>query len=119
FGLAGHALELARGAGVSVTIDWGRVPLLDGVETLVADGFVTGASARNWDGYGAQVDLAGDLPATARALVTDPQTSGGLLVSCAPGSVDAVLGIFRDEGFADAAVIGRVDAGPAGLHVAR
>jgi len=119
FGLAGHALELARGAGVSVTIDWHRVPKLAGVEALVDEGFVTGASSRNWDGYGAQVDLAGDLPATARPLVTDPQTSGGLLVSCTPASVDAVLEIFRSEGFADAAVVGHVDAGPARLHVAR
>ncbi|ARN20689.1 selenide, water dikinase SelD [Piscinibacter gummiphilus] len=119
FGLAGHALELARGAGVSVAIDWHRVPKLAGVETLVAEGFVTGASARNWDGYGAQVDLHGDLPATARPLVTDPQTSGGLLVSCSDAAVDAVLEVFRSEGFADAAVIGRVDAGPARLHVAR
>ncbi len=117
FGLAGHTLELARGAGLRAVIDWSRVPLLDGVAAMAADGFVTGASGRNWAGYGADVTLAPGLPAVAKDLLSDPQTSGGLLVSCAPDAVDAVLQVFRDGGFAEAAVIGRVEAGPAGLLV--
>src|SRR6187402_369531 len=90
FGLAGHALELARGARLGVTIDWRKVPLLDGVAQMAGDGFVTGASARNWAGYGAEVVLHPGLPAVARDLLTDPQTSGGLLVSCEPGAVPEV-----------------------------
>lgn len=117
FGLAGHTLELARGAGLTAVIDWHRVPLLDGVAAMAADGFVTGASGRNWAGYGADVVLAPALPPTARDLLTDPQTSGGLLVSCAPDTVDEVLRIFRTQGFGQAAVVGRVEAGPAGLQV--
>ena len=117
FGLAGHGLEMARGAGLTVAIDWARVPLLPGVAELAAAGFVTGASGRNWAGYGADVRLAGGLPATAQALATDPQTSGGLLVACAPDSVDAVLAVFQREGFAQAAVIGAVEAGPARLDI--
>jgi selenide,water dikinase len=117
FGLAGHALELARGAGLTAVIEWSKVPRLEGVEALAAEGFVTGASGRNWSGYGADVELAPGLPATAQALLSDPQTSGGLLVSCAPEAVDAVLAIFRDEGFGAAAVIGRTEAGRAGLRV--
>jgi selenide,water dikinase len=117
FGLAGHALELARGAGLSAVIEWSKVPLLDDVEAMAAQGFVTGASGRNWDGYGAEVTLADGLPATALDLLTDPQTSGGLLVSCDPGAVDAVLAVFRAEGFAQAAVIGRIEAGTSGLRV--
>jgi len=117
FGLAGHGLEMARGAGLTVAIDWARVPLLPGVAELAAAGFVTGASGRNWAGYGADVRLAGGLPATAQALATDPQTSGGLLVACAPDSVDAVLATFQREGFAQAAVIGAVEAGPARLDI--
>src|SRR5690606_16809292 len=105
FGLAGHALEMARGAGVTVAVDWARVPLLPGVAELAAAGFVTGASGRNWAGYGADVVRAHGRPATAQALATDPQTSGGLLVACAPGSVDEVLAVFAREGFARAAVI--------------
>jgi selenide,water dikinase len=57
------------------------------------------------------------LHATTQNLLSDPQTSGGLLVSCAPEAVDAVLKIFRDEGFAQAAVIGRVEAGEPSLRV--
>ena len=119
FGLAGHSLELARGAGVSVSIEWAKVPLLDGVEALVAEGLLTGASGRNWAGYGDQVVLDAALPPSAQVLLSDPQTSGGLLVSCSPDSAAEVLGIFRDEGFDEAAVIGWVDAGPAGLRVLR
>ncbi len=115
FGLAGHALEMARGAGVAVHIDWARVPLLPGVEQLAAQGFVTGASARNWAGYGADVQLAAGLPATAQALVSDPQTSGGLLVACASEAVGDVLAVFEREGFEHAAVVGSVQAGPAHL----
>ncbi|UJB64882.1 selenide, water dikinase SelD [Acidovorax sp. YS12] len=117
FGLAGHGLEMARGAGVTVHIDWARVPLLPGVEQLAAQGFVTGASGRNWAGYGAGVVLAPGLPAMAQSLVTDPQTSGGLLVACAPDSVEEVLAVFQREGFAQAAVVGHVQQGPARLEV--
>jgi selenide,water dikinase len=117
FGLAGHALELARGAGLRAEIDWPQVPLLPGVAVLAEQGFVTGASQRNWDGYGAEVQLADGLPPLARALLTDPQTSGGLLVSCTPDALPEVLAIFRREGFGDAAVIGRMAAGAAGVSV--
>ena len=106
FGLAGHALEMARGAGCRVALDWPRVPVLDGVRALVAAGCVTGASGRNWLGYGAEV--AADLPAAEQALLTDPQTSGGLLVACAPEAVPQVLALFQSHGFAAAADIGEV-----------
>lgn len=117
FGLAGHALELARGAGATVHVDWRRVPLLPGVAELAASGHVTGASGRNWAGYGEQVVLPDGFGATAQALLTDPQTSGGLLVSCTPESVAQVLGVFRAHGFTDAVEIGEVAAGPARLVV--
>ncbi|MES2531227.1 MAG: selenide, water dikinase SelD [Pseudomonadota bacterium] len=117
FGLAGHALELARGAGLTAVIDWSKVPLLDGVEAMAAEGFVTGASGRNWAGYGADVELAEGLPATAKSLLSDPQTSGGLLVSCAAEAVDAVLEIFSTEGFGRAAVIGHTTKGAAALRI--
>ena len=117
FGLAGHALEMARGARLGVTIAWAKVPLLDGVAQMAGDGFVTGASGRNWAGYGAEVALDPALPPVARDLLTDPQTSGGLLVSCDPGSVNEVLAAFRAEGFDAAAVVGEVRADGSGLRV--
>ena len=108
FGLAGHALELARGAKLSVQIDWSRVPLLAGVVELASAGHVTGASGRNWDGYGNEIGLPAGFPATAKALLTDPQTSGGLLVSCDAAAADNVLAVFRRHGFDAAAVIGSI-----------
>ncbi|WP_149139296.1 selenide, water dikinase SelD [Cupriavidus campinensis] len=117
FGIAGHTLELARGAGLRAVLDWSALPLLPGVAALAGQGHVTGASRRNWEGYGAEVQLDAGLPAIAQSLLTDPQTSGGLLVSCAPQAVDAVLRIFREQGFGEAAVVGHMEAGTPGLAV--
>ena len=108
FGLAGHALELARGANCTVELDWTRVPLLSGVRELAQQGMVTGASGRNWAAYGHDIMLAEGVEPVDQALLSDPQTSGGLLVSCAPEAVDAVLAIFRDHGFAQAAEVGSI-----------
>jgi selenide,water dikinase len=108
FGLGGHGLEIARGAGATVRIDWERVPLLSGVSELARAGYITGASGRNWAGYGADIALPDDFEAIDKALLTDPQTSGGLLVSCSPEAVGEVLDVFRRHGFTDAAEIGEV-----------
>jgi selenide,water dikinase len=110
FGLLGHLLELCRGAKVAAEVRMAQVPLLQGVEKLAEQGFVTGASGRNWAGYGKDVVLEG-VRDVHKQLLTDPQTSGGLLVACAPDSVDAVLATFRSEGFEQAAAIGRLEAG--------
>ncbi len=118
FGLAGHGLELARGAKCSVQLDWAKVPLLPGVRELAAQGMVTGASGRNWASYGADVTLPTGFSEADRALLTDPQTSGGLLVSCAPAQAAEVMEIFKRGGFAHAAVIGRVVDGPGRLIIA-
>ena len=116
FGLAGHTLELARGAKLQGIIDMASVPLLPNVADMAAKGFITGASERNWDSYGAEIKLAATITPVQQALATDPQTSGGLLVACRPDVVDAVLAIFQREGFAHAAVIGRVQAG-SGVYI--
>jgi selenide,water dikinase len=108
FGLAGHALEMARGAGLDVQIDWSAVPLLEGVQALAQQGFITGASGRNWAGYGAEVVLPNDFSAVDQAMLSDPQTSGGLLVSCAPAALAAVMAVFAKHGFAQAKVVGSV-----------
>jgi len=110
FGLAGHALELARAAQCSLNIEWSRVPLIDGVLKLAADGIVTGASGRNFASYGHDIALPANFAPQDKTLLTDPQTSGGLLVSCAEDSVAAVLEIFRRHGFSSAAEIGAVGA---------
>jgi len=108
FGLAGHALEMARGAKLTAHIKWAHVPLLPHVAELIEAGMVTGASGRNWEGYGHEIQLAPDLPANCQTLLSDPQTSGGLLVSCAPDAVPQVLAIFKQHGFHEAAVMGHI-----------
>lgn len=118
FGLAGHALEMARGSGCTVRLDWASVPLLSGARDLAGAGHVTGASGRNWASYGPEVTLPEGFDPVDRALLSDPQTSGGLLVACAGDQADAVLAIFAEHGFAEAAVIGRVVEGQGRVVVA-
>jgi selenide,water dikinase len=110
FGLLGHLLEIARGASLGARLGMARVPLLPDVHELAQRGYITGASARNWAGYGHEVTLSSAITPVQQALLTDPQTSGGLLVSCAADSVDEVLALFRREGFSHAAVIGEMHA---------
>ncbi|MBA4193731.1 MAG: selenide, water dikinase SelD [Comamonadaceae bacterium] len=110
FGLAGHVLEMARGANAAVHIDMARVPLLPAVRELAGAGMVTGASGRNWAAYGHEVRLGAGLQPVDQALLSDPQTSGGLLVSCDAASVDEVLAIFHRHGFAEAAEVGSIVA---------
>jgi selenide,water dikinase len=117
FGVLGHLLEMCRGAGVAAQIEFARLPLHPGVRALAADGFVTGASKRNWDGYATAVSLGSGIGDVERALLTDPQTSGGLLVACAPDAVESVLATFRREGFDAAAAIGRFTAGAPAIGV--
>ena len=117
FGLAGHALEMARGSNCELQIDWTQVPLMDGVRDLATNGFVTGASGRNWTSYGQDVVLPEGFAAEDRALLSDPQTSGGLLVACSEAIAPQVLAIFDDYAFADAAIIGRAVDGPGRLTV--
>jgi selenide,water dikinase len=116
FGLLGHLLEVCRGSGVRATVRWTDVPLLSEARELVSAGYVTGASARNWQGCAGLVDLT-NYGAVEQALLTDPQTSGGLLVACAPEAVNEVLDCFRAGGFHRAAVIGDVESGLPGVSI--
>jgi len=119
FGLLGHLLEMCRAANVGATVEFGRLPFHPGVLGLAREGFVTGASKRNFEGYGREVMLAAELGDVERALLTDPQTSGGLLVACAPETERDVLAIFHREGFGDAALIGRFDGSAPVVRVVR
>ncbi|AWN42627.1 selenide, water dikinase SelD [Methylobacterium durans] len=117
FGLLGHGLEIARASGLRLAIEAGAVPLLTHAAALARDGFVTGASHRNWAAFGADVALPESFPDWRRHLLTDPQTSGGLLVSCAAGRAAAIRDRIRAAGYPLAAIVGRVETGPAGLRV--
>jgi selenide, water dikinase len=119
FGLLGHLLEMCRGSRLRALLDDASLPVLPGVIELAAQGSVTGASARNWASCADEVVLAPGIDAARRALLTDPQTSGGLLVACAQETVPAVLAEFRQQGCTEAAVIGRLGAGAAAIEVGR
>lgn len=111
FGLAGHALEIARGSHAQIVIEWNKVPLIAGVYEMAAEGHITGASGRNWTAYGNEVTLPHRFDPIYRALLSDPQTSGGLLVSCAPACLNEVLDAFRAYGFENPSVIGQICTG--------
>ena len=112
FGLAGHALEMARGAKCEVHLDWASVPQLPSVRQLASQGFVTGASGRNWAGYGHDVVLPAGFASEDQALLTDPQTSCRLLVACAPQALDPLPASLPRHCFAAAAVVGPRVAAP-------
>ena len=115
FGLAGHLLELCRGAKLGARLRWSDVPVLPEAVQHVKAGVFTGASTRNWNGYGKEVQLK-DLKDWEKHLLTDPQTSGGLLVACSAESEPKVLEVFRRHGFDAARTIGAFEPG-AGLSV--
>jgi selenide, water dikinase len=117
FGVLGHALGMARGSGLRFMLRSAAIPLLPKAIELAQQGFVTGASGRNWDSYGAAVALAPDCPLWRRQILTDPQTSGGLLVACAPARADALLRTIRDAGYPSASIIGEMRVGAAGIEV--
>ena len=111
FGLLGHLLEMCRGSSLAARITAAQVPLLAGAWALAQSGVVTGASARNWHSYGADVRLAPHLDAAVQSVLTDPQTSGGLLVACGPEATSNVRSIFARLGFAQAGIIGEMTSG--------
>ena len=119
FGLLGHTLEIARGSGLAAEIEFARLPVLPLAVELAQAGFVTGASGRNWASYGASVRLFEGCTNWQRAILTDPQTSGGLLVACTEASLQAVMQVFERHGFERAAPIGRLIAGAAGHAVVK
>jgi selenide,water dikinase len=115
FGLAGHLLEICRGSRLGAEVEFDAIPIIREALDWAKQGVATGASERNWKGYGHEVEFQGD--EWKRKMLSDPQTSGGLLVACDASSKDAVLAEFRKQGFAEARVIGRLSAGPARLSV--
>ena len=118
FGLLGHLLEICRGSKVGARLRVDDLPILAAAGPLAQAGHVTGASGRNWSSFGADVDLPAGMPDWQRNLLTDPQTSGGLLVACAPEAADRVLRVFQAQGFAHARAIGTITSGPARVRLA-
>ena len=108
---------MARGSKLAITLQAADVPLLTQAASLAQEGFVTGASHRNWSSYGAAVKLPEGYPDWRRHLLTDPQTSGGLLVACAPKRAVEIVQSIRQAGYPGAQIIGRAEAGNAAIAV--
>ncbi|HEY1286921.1 MAG TPA: selenide, water dikinase SelD [Burkholderiales bacterium] len=117
FGLAGHLLEILRGSKLAGEVRFDALPVIPEALEWAKQGVATGASDRNWKGYGHEVAPPADFSEWKRKLISDPQTSGGLLVSCAPEAVPQVLDEFKRRGFAEAAVIGKTSAGTPRLKI--
>jgi selenide,water dikinase len=117
FGLAGHLLEICRGSKLGATVRFDDIPLIPDAKAWAERGVATGASTRNWAGYGKDVTLPAGFATWKQKLVTDPQTSGGLLVACAPEAVERVLAEFRRDGLAEARRIGEMTPGPARVTI--
>jgi selenide,water dikinase len=117
FGLLGHLMEVCRGSELTAELRFSDVPVLSAARFLAEQGYATGASDRNWTSCEACVTLPQDAPLWQRKLLTDPQTSGGLLVACAADAAPEVLKVFGEGGFTHAAVIGRLLPGDPGIRV--
>jgi len=117
FGLIGHLMEMCRGSKLQAEIRFTDVPVLSAALHLAQAGFATGASDRNWASCEGEVSMPADAPVWQRTLLTDPQTSGGLLVACAADAAHAVLDVFARQGFKRAKVIGELSSGPAGITI--
>lgn len=117
FGLLGHGLEVARASDVCLRLHMDAVPLFEQAEKLARAGVITGASERNWASLRDSIHGASALEDWRIALLTDPQTSGGLLLSVARDSAERVLALVRNAGFTKAAIIGEVASGEPGIHL--
>ena len=117
FGLLGHGLEMARCSGLTLVIRASDLPLLADAAALVQQGAVTGASLRNWASYGHDVQLPAEMPDWRRHLLTDPQTSGGLLLSCAADHADVLVHSIAAAGYPAARIIGHAEAGSPSIRV--
>ncbi len=111
FGLAGHLLEMSRGANLRANLSWRDIPVIAEAVEFVKEDIYTGASTRNWQAYGGEVSFSSDTQPWQQHLLTDPQTSGGLLIACAPKAKEQVLDLLHRSGFHEARAIGYFGSG--------
>lgn len=116
FALLGHLLELCRGSNCRAELTFDALPVIEAASELARADVKTGASGRNWASCADDVELHGIAP-WQQILLTDPQTSGGLLVACAPEAASEVLRLFHAEGYVNAAKVGHLQAWEPGCHV--
>ncbi len=117
FALLGHLLEICHGSKLAAEVEFDLLPLLPAAVELAKQGHAPGAAGRNWASFGHEVALPPAMPEWQKNLLCDPQTSGGLLVACAPEDVESVLEVFDQQGFGLASVIGTLHDGKPGISI--
>src|SRR5882757_4061559 len=95
FGLLGHLVEMAEGSGLSAVIDFEKVPQIGNITSYINQGSIPGGTNRNWDSYGKKI---GTITGLQKAILADPQTSGGLLIAVDKNEVPAVQNILNQFG---------------------
>jgi selenide,water dikinase len=113
FGLLGHLREMLVASGLGARVDPARIPVIEGVRELLADGMVAGGTKRNHDFVSADVDWAG-LPEEEQLLLSDAQTSGGLLLAVDPARAGSLVSALQRRGTLAAAVVGHTIEGAPG-----
>jgi selenide,water dikinase len=112
FALLGHAWEMAKGSKVTIVIEPGSIPLIDGALELATEGLMTGGDKTNREYVGDDVEIDPTLDKNLVKLLFDPQTAGGMLIAIASDQAEVLLSRLR-ENYSRASVIGRVsEAGP-------
>ncbi len=111
FGLVGHLFEICEGSGLAATLDWDKLPILPHALKYAQSGYNTGAADRNWASFADHVTVPVDIEQWHKNMLMDPQTSGGLLVSCPADRADAVVALFHEQGYSFATMIGELKTG--------
>lgn len=117
FGLCGHLLEMCKGAKLHADIDFNQLPFIPAALQLVKEGYATGASNRNWLSYGESVMLPANVQEWQQKLLTDPQTSGGLLIACRPSALEQVQAALQAVQGNEGTVIGQMTTARPGITV--
>jgi selenide, water dikinase len=112
FGILGHSLEMARGSGVRIDLDFAALPFYPNALAMYRKGETTGSNKANRELVERELRLAARLSAEQQQLLFDPQTSGGLLLSLPPTQGEQLTAELRAAGVAHAAIVGRAVASP-------
>jgi len=110
FSLLGHGREMASGAGLGMTLWVDALPEIPGARQMLEDGIAPGATSRNLSHFGGDVDWGEGITEIDRALLADPQTSGGLLLAVAPDKVQDLQAALASHGALAAAAVGELTA---------
>ena len=117
FGLVGHLFEICEGSGLAATLDWDKLPILPHALEYAQNGYKTGAADRNWASFADNVTVPDGMEQWRKNMLMDPQTSGGLLMSCPADQADAVVALFHEQDYGFATVIGELAAGSPHVRV--